>query len=422
MDSKLRNLTLFAVASIILLIIGMVFYVNRDSGQAVSSNVAVSETSNMQLQGYGPNLTQEQLHAFLRDETFFDPEPGTDVLISGNSTGIPRLYLLASSVEKDIRVTVTDENGEPVRGQSFYVSVDGEGEYKDLDQDGMIYIPELSAGEYYITLNETEGYEVPQEPMRVSVKEELEFRVIEDISFYICSEDEINPEVEDVQTEGIDDSDMDDTELTELITVEEASLGIDVSKWQKDINWAEVAASGVEFAIIRCGYRGSSSGCLVEDPYFVQNIEGAKAAGLEVGVYFFTQAVTTVEAVEEASMVVALCEEYDLDYPVFIDTESTGGNGRADSLDATTRTDIIEAFCKTIESEGYHAGIYASRNWYYNQLEETRIANYVIWVAEYRNEPLYTGNYSIWQYTSSGTIDGINTRVDLNLSYLRTVP
>ena len=134
-------------------------------------------------------------------------------------------------------------------------------------------------------------------------------------------------------------------------------------------------------------------------------------------VYFFTQAINEVEAVEEASMVVSLCENYDLDYPVFIDTEGAGGNGRADGLDAETRTLVCEAFCETVQSAGYHAGVYASRNWYYNQLEDERLSTYVLWVAEYREEPLYTGNYSLWQYTSSGSVNGINTRVDLNISY-----
>ncbi len=117
-----------------------------------------------------------------------------------------------------------------------------------------------------------------------------------------------------------------------------------------------------------CGYRGSSSGWLIEDPYFWQNLQNAKKAGVKVGIYFFTQATTMVEAVEEASMVVTLLGGETLDYPVFIDTEGAGGNGRADGLDADTRTMVCESFCRTIENAGYQAGVYASCNWYRNNL------------------------------------------------------
>ena len=202
-----------------------------------------------------------------------------------------------------------------------------------------------------------------------------------------------------------------------MLTNTGTAFGIDVSKWQQEIDWEKVAAAGVQFAIVRCGYRGSASGCLVEDPYFVRNIEGAKNAGIRVGVYFFTQAVNEVEAVEEASMVATLCRDYELDYPVFIDTEGAGGQGRADALSVDERTAVCNAFCKTIESEGYEAGIYASRCWFYEKLHDDELQDYFLWVAEYRNEPIYTGNYKMWQYTSSGYIDGISTRVDMDISY-----
>lgn len=416
MDSKLRNQAVLAVLGVIALIVVMVLYVNNDAGGTDASAVSTNTAVNTEGEVYGPNLSWAELQAFLQDETFFDPEPTPDYSISLNDAGEPMLYLMATSVQRDIRISVVNGEGEVVSGESFYVSVDGEGEYKDLDQDGLIYIPDLSAGDYFVSLEPIDGYEVPEDPMRVTVREQLEYAVIDDISFHILTEDEINVTLEDTQ-ESSAEEDAEETEHTEQLNPENASFGIDVSKWQGEINWAEVAAGGVEFVIIRCGYRGSSSGCLVVDPYFIENIEGAKAAGLDVGVYFFTQAVNEVEAVEEASMVVSLCENYDLDYPVFIDTEGAGGNGRADGLDAETRTRVCEAFCETVQSAGYHAGVYASRNWYYNQLEDERLSTYVLWVAEYREEPLYTGNYSLWQYTSSGSVSGINTRVDLNISY-----
>jgi GH25 family lysozyme M1 (1,4-beta-N-acetylmuramidase) len=159
---------------------------------------------------------------------------------------------------------------------------------------------------------------------------------------------------------------------------------------------------------------------LVEDPYFAENIQGAIHAGIPVGVYFFTQAVNVMEAVEEASMVIAMVENYRLDYPIFIDTEGTGtgGRGRADHLDASTRTDVCYAFMETVKSAGYHAGVYAARSWLYNQLELERLSSSIVWLAEYRDVPQYSGYYQMWQYSSRGRIDGIEGNVDLNLSYL----
>lgn len=117
-------------------------------------------------------------------------------------------------------------------------------------------------------------------------------------------------------------------------------------------------------------------------------------------------------------MVLCLNGGLPLDYPIFIDTEGAGGNGRADGLDVNTRTEVCEAFCETIESAGYDAGIYASRNWFYHRLDMTRLDSHVIWLAEYREYPQYEGKYQMWQYTSGGSIDGIEGRVDFNISYL----
>jgi GH25 family lysozyme M1 (1,4-beta-N-acetylmuramidase) len=122
--------------------------------------------------------------------------------------------------------------------------------------------------------------------------------------------------------------------------------------------------------------------------------------------------------VEEASAALALIGDIDIDYPIFIDTEGAGGNGRADNLDVDTRTTVVNAFCKTIQDSGLEAGIYASRNWYLNNLNTDELGGYNIWLAEYRQTPLYEGKYDMWQYTSSGSVSGIEGRVDLNVSYL----
>ncbi len=193
-------------------------------------------------------------------------------------------------------------------------------------------------------------------------------------------------------------------------------LGIDVSKWNGNIDWNAVKNSGISFVIIRCGYRGSSTGVLVEDPTFRRNIQGASAAGLKVGVYFFTQAINEVEAVEEASMVISLIKGYGISYPVFIDTERA--NGRADGLDRATRTAVCRAFCETIRSAGYSAGVYASKSWYNDNLNYGSLSGYRIWLAQYASEPTFNNRYDMWQYTDKGTVNGISGKVDMNISYL----
>lgn len=196
-------------------------------------------------------------------------------------------------------------------------------------------------------------------------------------------------------------------------------MGIDVSKYNGNIDWNAVKNSGVSFVIIRCGYRGSATGVLVEDPKFRSNIQGATAAGLKVGVYFFTQAVNEVEAVEEASMVLSLVKGYGLSYPIFIDTERTSsGNGRADRLDRATRTAVCKAFCETIRNAGYSAGVYASKSWFNDNLNYGSLSGYRIWLAQYASEPTFGNRYDMWQYSSTGTVSGISGKVDMNISYL----
>ena len=195
-------------------------------------------------------------------------------------------------------------------------------------------------------------------------------------------------------------------------------VGIDVSYHNGTIDWQKVKAAGVEYAIIRCGYRGASTGALVEDPYFEKNIKNATEAGVRVGVYFFTQATTPVEAVEEASMVLMLCNQYKISFPLYIDTEGAGGNGRADGLDVETRTAVCTAFCETIENAGYTAGVYASKNWLTGKLDAQKLSPYSVWLAQYSGKPSYQGTYDMWQYTSAGTVDGISTLVDFNVSYM----
>ena len=201
-----------------------------------------------------------------------------------------------------------------------------------------------------------------------------------------------------------------------VLSTSSGSRGIDVSKWNGSIDWKAVKNEGIDFVIIRCGYRGSSAGALIEDPTFRTNIKGAQAAGLKVGVYFFTQAVNEAEAVEEASMVIELCKGYSISCPVYLDVE--GSNGRGDSISAAQRTANIKAFCGTIQNAGYKAGVYANKTWFTSKINTPQLTNYKIWLAQYAASPTYTATrYDMWQHTSKGRVSGISGNVDLNTLY-----
>ncbi len=201
-----------------------------------------------------------------------------------------------------------------------------------------------------------------------------------------------------------------------LVTGSNGTMGIDVSKWNGKIDWNAVKNSGVSYVIIRCGYRGSAQGKLIEDPRFETNIQGAIAAGLKVGVYFFTQAVDEMEAVEEASMVLDQIKNYRISYPVFLDVEASGG--RADKIDKATRTAVCKAFCQTIQNGGYTAGVYANKTWLESRIDTGSLSAYKIWLAQYAASPTYKGRYDLWQYRSTGSVSGISGNVDFNISYL----
>lgn len=410
MDSKFLKVTLLVSLLFMTTIFFVVLYSNGiGPGQKKGSTQAVETVvQDVVLSGQIGN----DLYGWMEDETFFDEVKK----VESDEEGAIRVNLIATSVEKDMRVRIVGPDGKPVEGQFFKIIVDGTDEYKDLDRDGVIYLADLKAGEYQVSLAEEPGFIVPAGSMPVKVKARVEYVAIGDISLLIKTEEEVDAMAEDG---GIISETVDESEPTDLRTTFSANLGIDVSRWNEDINWDKVKEAGIEYAIIRAGYRGSVTGTLVEDKYFRKNIEGAIKAGIPVGLYFFTQATTEVEAVEEASMVLALCKEYDITYPVFIDTEKAGENGRANELDKKKRTAICQAFCETIRNGGYKAGIYASKNWFENKLDMNILSDDTyIWLAQYGDEVTYDGKYHMWQYTSSGRVLGIEGRVDLNLSFL----
>ena len=215
----------------------------------------------------------------------------------------------------------------------------------------------------------------------------------------------------------------------------EVKTGIDVSSYQGTIDWAKVKKDGIEFAMLRAGFRGwgtsddGTEGKLVQDTKFDENAKGAIKNGIPIGAYFFSQAINEQEAIEEAKFVVSIIKDYKITYPVVIDVEYSGApnhTGRADNVSKEMRTKICKAFADYIKKAGYTPMIYADKNFATNQLDMTKLSGYSFWLAHYtgatQDNPLdkpssYSGKFKMWQYTSSGKVNGITGNTDMNIWY-----
>ena len=198
-------------------------------------------------------------------------------------------------------------------------------------------------------------------------------------------------------------------------------LGVDVSEHQWEIDWQQVAEHGLQFAIIRSGYRGYTQGGLFEDPWFRRNVEGAQRAGLEVGVYFYSQAINVAEAIEEAKFVLEQIEGYDITLPIMYDWEKLEDtpDARTNELDPSIIGDCGVAFCETIRAAVYDAGVYFNRQLGYYSFDLSRLKDFKFWLAVPGDYPdfYYAGN--IWQYDQKGEVPGIEGEVDMNLMFIR---
>lgn len=197
-------------------------------------------------------------------------------------------------------------------------------------------------------------------------------------------------------------------------------LGIDVSKYQGDIDWNKVKKSGINFAIIRCGYRGFSEGNINEDPKFKDNIKNAILSGVKVGIYFYSSAINELESIEEAEYVLNLIDKYDLrrniSYPIVIDIEDFEGT-RNFNLSVNERTNNVKAFCEVIKNSGLKPMVYSYTYFLENKLDMDQLLDYDTWIADYYGNTWYNRNYTIWQYTNEGHVEGIDGNVDMNYSY-----
>lgn len=204
--------------------------------------------------------------------------------------------------------------------------------------------------------------------------------------------------------------------------------GVDVSAWQENVDWAKAKADGIDFAIIRIAGRGyGAAGNMYKDGQYAKHIKGAKEAGLMVGVYYFSQAITEKEAIEEANETLKYLAGEELDMPVFMDYEFAGANdgGRLVNakLSKAQMTKNAVAFCETIKAAGYDAGFYSNLLFLRNTVDGKSLGNkYSMWAAQYYGHCEYEHPYSIWQYSSSGKINGISGRADCNFWYLENTP
>ena len=199
----------------------------------------------------------------------------------------------------------------------------------------------------------------------------------------------------------------------------DAMIGVDVSYYQGDIDWEKVAGQGIEFAFIRAGYRGYEQGTLNVDDKFKENLSGALKAGIDTGVYFFSQAISEEEAVEEAEFVLDMIEGFNITMPIVYDPETIqDAKARTDEVTKEQFTANAAAFCERIKEAGYEPMIYANMLWEAYQLDMKQLASYDFWYADYEDMPQSPYDYDIWQYTSEGKIDGIDAAVDLNI-YLK---
>lgn len=200
-----------------------------------------------------------------------------------------------------------------------------------------------------------------------------------------------------------------------------SETGIDVSYVQKEVDWSAVASAGISFAYIRAGYRGYSEGLLHEDDYYRQNIAGAQAAGLKIGVYWVSHGITEEEINEETAFLLDLLQGVELDLPVAFDMEVSDASDRILALSRTEKTEMALTFVRNMEAAGFDTIIYGSENWLRNEVDMVNLQDDAsFWLASYDvSFPSFPYVYSIWQYSCEGIVDGIEGEVDLDLRFVK---
>lgn len=419
MDYRLRRQV---IAIVCLLILGILAIVVAANWRSVKRKLTPSSTSPVSTEEVAVEEveTSSSRNVFVgdnpekwkSDDDFFD---GNKIISTAEtvSNEMRTLTISVNSVCKDLRISIYGYGHVLHTGEEFTVYLKNldnpmeSMEVKDSDKDGIIYIDELEPVEYAVSLEPTGGFIVPANSTRVKVKDQLEKKKIFDIDLIIKEEGKLLSRVEDTRYYTASEDASEDM-LDDLTAVEYGSFGVEVSSKDEDVDFDTLYNEGIRFVMIRAGYRGARTGAIYIDPYFVDYVSMAKRAGLEVGVYFFTQAIDEKEAVEEASALISLCEDMFITFPYALVVDSAGGDGRADELKPEERTAICAAFAETLKNEGLETMIYASKDWLENQLEASKLEKYGIWVGDLKPVPEYEGFYDLWEYTDSGYIKGIH--------------
>ena len=295
------------------------------------------------------------------------------------------------------------------------------------------YTSEEMASLIVNTMNEgyNEGYDAAKEDIKTIVESGRGVNtaireMLKDYVFYIYENEyifkPINKELP-LNTLKYDKFIVNDRDLpTYTISYKDSEIesfkGIDVSKFQGDIDWEKVADDGVDFAFVRVGYRGYETAKLVEDENCKINIENALKNNIKTGVYFYTQAISEEEAIEEANFVIDIIKDYDINYPVAFDLEIVGEEtARTNNLTVDERVKIVKAFCDTVKEAGYTPMLYGNLATMFSMVEYEDVIEYDKWFAYYDVELYYPYELAIWQYSCTGKVDGIEGNCDLNIAF-----
>lgn len=196
-------------------------------------------------------------------------------------------------------------------------------------------------------------------------------------------------------------------------------VGVDISKYNGDVDFRLLRESGVDYVMIRLGARGYGSGEIILDEKYTDYMAKAAEAGLDVGVYFFSQAITPAEAVEEANFVIQNLTNYKITYPVAFDMEYVQNDkARIESLSRAEKTEVAKAFLDTVKNAGYTPMIYGTKEWLIKEIDLTALTEYDVWLSQQKDVPDYPYQFQMWQYTTEGSISGINGDADLNISFV----
>lgn len=315
------------------------------------------------------------------------------------------LHIEAASSGEDMFISVCDASGVAVHGVRFpltLISPEGDEIICSTYTDGSCYLVELIPGSYVIAMDESSGYSA-----------ESVICTVPSLTHEATSVTELSPGLNRV----------DGKLYYQAANGRTASgVGIDISCFNPIVDWNALREEGVEFVILRIGGRGWGSGRIYIDYRFREYYEKAYYAGIKLGVYFYSTAVNTAEAAEEAHFVLDTLAGAPLDVPVYFDTEYSGNspNGRADRLTRAERTDIINAFSAVIEQNGYEAGVYSGVYFIEHELDLAALDPQTLWIANYTKGaemPNVDYKYALWQYTESGKIRGVSNSVDINVRF-----